>query len=94
MVWIKPDALFSGTVLVFIRNKSSATVHCCLLARPSRSADRLIVVLGHASPTIKPPDTAVDSNYETQPGAMRDEKGGGGTMRSIMEELLFFELRL
>ena len=55
--------------------------------------DRL-VVLGDVFPVIKPPDATVDINHESQPGAIRDEKGGGGTISSIMEEFLSFKLRL
>jgi len=52
-----------------------------------------LIVLGYASPTVEPPDTAVDINHKTQPSAIWDEEGGGGAIRSIMEEFLFFELR-
>lgn len=90
-VWIKLCALFSEIVFVFVRNKSSP-VHCCLSARPSRGVDKLIV-LGYASPTVEPPDTTVNINHETQPNAIWDEEGGGGTIHSVVEEFLFFELR-
>lgn len=50
-------------------------------------------MLGYASPTVEPPDTTIDINHETRPNAIWDEEGGGGTIRSIMEEFLFFELR-
>ena len=46
-------------------------------------------MLGYVTPTVKPPDATVDINYKTQPNAIRDEKGGGGTLRSILEEFLY-----
>jgi len=54
----------------------------------------LSVVLGYVSLAIKPPDTSVDINHETQPSTIRDEKGGSGTIRSVMEEFLFTSLYL
>jgi len=65
--------------------------HCCLFAT-SRSADNL-VVLWYVTPAVKPQDTTVGVNHETQPNTIRDEKRGGGTLRGIVEEFLMFGLR-
>lgn len=58
----------------------------------SRCADKL-VVHGQLAPTVEPQDTAVDVNHETQPSTIRNEKGSGCTLRSIVEEFLLFKLR-
>ena len=67
-------------------------IHRCLFATSSRSSDNL-VVLRYVTPTVKPQDTTVGVNHETQPSAIRDEKGGSGALRGIVEELLVFGLR-
>lgn len=63
-------------------------MYCCSFVAPSCGVDES-VMLGYVTPTVKPPDATVDINYKTQPNAIRDEKGGGGTLRSILEEFLY-----
>lgn len=54
---------------------------------------KYLIVLRHVSATVEPPDTTVDINHETQPSAVREEEGGGSTVRSGMEEFLSLKLR-
>ena len=57
------------------------------------AGDKLIV-LRYVLPTVKPPDATAGVGYETQPSTVRDEKGGGGTFRSIVEEVLIFQIEI
>lgn len=69
------------------RVKSCSKNTLLSFATPSRIGDKLIV-LGYVAHTVKPPDTTVDVNHETQPSTIRDEKGGGSALRNIVEEFL------
>ena len=59
---------------------------------PSWDSDNL-VLLRYVTPTVEPQYTTVDVEHKTQPNAIRDEKGGGGTLSGIVEEFLTFGMR-
>ena len=73
--------------------KRVPTIDHRLFAILHTAGDKLII-LGYVLPTVKPPDATAGVGYETQPSTVRDEKGGGGTFRSIVEEILIFQIEI
>ena len=63
-----------------------------MFANPLRNVDKL-VVLGYVAPSVKPPNTTIEVNHESQPSTVRGQEGGSGALRSVMEEFLLFKLR-
>ena len=79
-------------LLVFVRKQLCPRIHQCLFANPLRNVDKL-VVLGYVAPSVKPPNTTIEVNHESQPSTVRGQEGGSCALRSVMEEFLLFKLR-
>ena len=68
-------------------------VRCCLSARPRLGTGKSIECGWCILPTIKPVNTTIDVDHDTQPGTIRDENWCGDTVRTVMEAFLVLELR-